>query len=173
MLAMNLLNVLLNVLILRCLGMNQRSISKSEWVLRAVFLQVWNKCDAILSGLFQINNILTGHVSISGDEYIRLSLGASLDSMPPWKFFCWVSWQKVTTLPSLFHLLIKERHRNWWRNSRAWKTKCVDRWYQAHWRRTRGRTWLPVDLKKFWTNPPDWWLFVFCGPWCSNLSHFL
>ena len=130
----------LYVLLLRGLDVNQRFISEGKRVLRASLLQELNRWDAFLSVCIINNwNILTGQESISGDYYIRLSPGASLDSMTPWEFFCWVSCRRVTySEPFSSVWKLKESRRRWCWNSRPRETKWMDRWYQTHSRRTRG-----------------------------------
>ena len=105
-------------------------------------------------GFFSINkcNILTGQVFISGDEYIQLSLGASLDSMTPWKFFRWVSCRRVTyskPFSSGNHgaadgEIQGHERRNEWIDG----TKHTDK-------EPGERTLLPVDMKQFRSYPLD------------------
>lgn len=62
----------------------------------ASFKQELNKLRALLSVLESSRQtILTGQISLSGTSLILFPDGASSDRIPPWKFFCYVSWQRV------------------------------------------------------------------------------
>lgn len=96
------------------LDVNQTALSE----LARAALSYWLNSDVASEGVFSNNsfNILTGQHSVSS-AYILLSDGASALLIPPWKFFCCVSCDKVTYSPFSSFLNSKDFKLSWWCNS--------------------------------------------------------